>query len=221
MSDEFDVELDPESWDEAERFWPSEVDTLAIQPGQTGDWQHFYSKYYGDGVTLMPREDRPVCDGRSWDLDRGLTFGSSASSDRSGSVIYTDGLNSYKGLDKLGYTHHATAISQGDEPAHVVLPAVHRVASLVKRWLMGTHHGGWGAQHAQAYLDEFVFRFNRRTSKARGLLFYRLLQNAVVMRKTTYATLVLSRRADSGKRRGVARTRGWSNSAITGVPASD
>lgn len=136
-----------------------------------------------------------------------------------GSVIYTDGLNSYVGLDSLGYEHSATAVSQGDDPAHVVLPAVHRVASLVKRWLLGTHHGGWGAQHAQAYLDEFVFRFNRRQSKARGLLFYRLLQNAVVMRKTTYANIVLSRKADAGKRRGRARTRRWSQSAITGVPA--
>ena len=136
-----------------------------------------------------------------------------------GSVIYTDGLGSYKRLSHLGYEHDATDISSQPDPAHVVLPAVHRVASLVKRWLMGTHHGGWGAQHAQAYLDEFVFRFNRRQSKARGLLFYRLLQNAVVMRKTTYTNIVLSRKADAGKQRGRARTRRWSQSAISGVPA--
>lgn len=136
-----------------------------------------------------------------------------------GSIIYTDGLNAYRGLDRLGYQHEATAISQGNAPAHVVLPAVHRVASLVKRWLLGTHHGGWGAQHAPAYLDEFVFRFNRRGSKARGLLFYRLLQNAVSMRKTTYTNLVLSRRADAGKERGRPRTRTWSQSSITGIPA--
>ncbi len=136
-----------------------------------------------------------------------------------GSVIYTDGLNSYQGLDQLGYQHEATAVSQGNEPAHVVLPAVHRVASLVKRWLLGTHHGGWGAQHAPAYLDEFVFRFNRRHSNARGLLFYRLLQNAVIMHKTTYTNIVLSRRADAGTQRGRARTRTWSQSSITGIPA--
>lgn len=139
----------------------------------------------------------------------------------SGSVIYTDGLNSYKGLDQLGYDHAATAVSQGTDPAHVVLPAVHRVASLLKRWLLGTHHGGWAAQHAQSYLDEFVFRFNRRTSNARGLLFYRLLQNAVVMPKTTYTNLVLVRRAGDtvGKPRGRKRTRTWSASSITGIPA--
>jgi hypothetical protein len=84
----------------------------------------------------------------------------------------------------------------------------------------GRRVGGWGAQHAQAYLDEFVFRFNRRTSNARGLLFYRLLQNAVVMRKATYATIVLSRRGDAGKLRGPKRTRRWSQSAITGTPAA-
>ncbi len=137
-----------------------------------------------------------------------------------GSTIYTDGLSAYRGLDKLGLNHNATAVSNGDEPAHVVLPAVHRVASLVKRWLLGTHHGGWGSQHAQAYLDEFIFRFNRRNSNARGLLFYRLLQNAVVMPKTTYTTLVLSRRANAGKPRGRTRTRTWSESSITGIPAA-
>jgi hypothetical protein len=65
------------------------------------------------------------------------------------------------------------------------------VASLLKRWLLGTHHGGWGEQHVETYLDEFVFRFNRRQSNARGLLFYRLLQNAVVMNKATYELIVL------------------------------
>lgn len=136
-----------------------------------------------------------------------------------GSVIYTDGLSAYQGLDARGFIHNATAVSQTDEPAHVVLPAVHRVASLIKRWLLGTHQGGWGAQHAQAYLDEFVFRFNRRTSTKRGLLFYRLLQNAVVMPKTTYTNIVLPRRPEAGKRRGVARTTTWSESSITGIPA--
>jgi len=73
-----------------------------------------------------------------------------------GSIIYTDGLKKYKGLPKLGYTHHATAVSQTNDPAHVALPAVHRVASLFKRWLLGTHQGGVAEQHLDAYLDEFV-----------------------------------------------------------------
>lgn len=139
----------------------------------------------------------------------------------SGAAIFTDGLNSYRGLDRMGYVHQATAVSQGTDPAHVALPGVHRVASLLKRWLLGTHHGGWGAQHAQSYLDEWVFRFNRRNSKARGLLFYRLLQNAVIMPKTTYAMIVLPRRSGLPdlKLRGQKRTRTWSRSSITGVPA--
>ena len=60
----------------------------------------------------------------------------------------------------------------------------------MKRWLLGTHHGGWGAQHVEAYLDEFVFRFNRRTSSSRGMLFYRLMQQAVVTDPVTYENVV-------------------------------
>ena len=60
------------------------------------------------------------------------------------------------------------------DPAHVVMPGVHRVASLLKRWLLGTHQGSVGPEHLDAYLNEFTFRFNRRRSRRRGLLFYRL-----------------------------------------------
>lgn len=136
-----------------------------------------------------------------------------------GSVIYTDGLNSYQGLDQLGYQHEATAVSQGNEPAHVVF--ARRASRRLAREALAPRHSsrGWGAQHAPAYLDEFVFRFNRRHSNARGLLFYRLLQNAVIMHKTTYTNIVLSRRADAGKQRGRARTRTWSQSSITGISA--
>ncbi len=81
---------------------------------------------------------------------------------------------------------------------------MHRVASLLKRWLLGTHHGGIGAQHVDAYLNEFIFRFNRRQSNARGL-FYRLLQNAVVLKKRDYDTIVWSRRGQAGKIRGARR----------------
>lgn len=123
-----------------------------------------------------------------------------------GATIYTDGLAAYKGLKNRGYDHRPIAVSQGNDPAHVALPCVHRVASLLKRWLMGTHHGGIGAQHAEAYLDEFVFRFNRR-SFDRGWLFHRLMQNAVVIRKLTYDTLVLSRRGQAGKQRGPAKSK--------------
>lgn len=122
-----------------------------------------------------------------------------------GSVIYTDGLKEYKGLPTLGYKHHATAVSQTNGPAHVALPAVHRVASLFKRWLLGTHQGGVAEQHLDAYLDEFVFRFNRRKSRRRGLLFYRLMCLAAGTRPTTYDRIVWARRGQASKLRGPKR----------------
>ena len=75
--------------------------------------------------------------------------------------------------------------------AHELLPAVHRVASLTKRWLLGTHQGGVKPGHLPTYLDEFTFRFNRRRSRSRGLLFYRLLAQAVTARPRSYRSLVV------------------------------
>ena len=77
-----------------------------------------------------------------------------------------------------------------DTAAHVSMAGVHRVASLVKRWMLGTHHGSVQPGHLDAYLDEFVFRFNRRTSGSRGMLFYRLLQQAAVTDPVTYNDVV-------------------------------
>ena len=107
-----------------------------------------------------------------------------------GSVIITDGWNSYLPLPRHGYTHKRTSIRAGDDPAHVVQPGVHRVASLLKRWLMGTHQGAIRPEHLDAYLEEFTFRFNRRSSRRRGLLFYRLLEQAVVTDPAPYKDLV-------------------------------
>lgn len=93
-----------------------------------------------------------------------------------GSTIRTDELSSYPSITKHGYSHIAVkgnASVPGEDPT----PLVHRVASLLKRWLLGTHHGRVEETHLQAYLNEFVFRFNRRTSGSRGKLFYRLIQN--------------------------------------------
>jgi hypothetical protein len=70
------------------------------------------------------------------------------------------------------------------------MPGVHRVASLVKRWILGTHHGSVQPGHLDAYLDEFVFRFNRRTSTSGGMLFYRLVQQAVLTAPVTYQNVV-------------------------------
>ncbi len=96
-----------------------------------------------------------------------------------GSVVCTDGLPSYRGLEALGYEHQPTAITGTGSPAHVVMPRVHRVASLLKRWLLGTHQGGMQEHQLSFYLDEFVFRFNRRSSRSRGHLFLRLLEQAL------------------------------------------
>ncbi|WP_031599550.1 IS1595 family transposase, partial [Ferrovum myxofaciens] len=81
-----------------------------------------------------------------------------------GSTIYTDGLTSYPGATKDEYPHHGTSVKGSGKDANEVLPGVHRVAALVKRWLMGTHQGSFEEEHLQAYLDEFAFRFNRRKS---------------------------------------------------------
>ena len=73
---------------------------------------------------------------------------------------------------------------------HVSMPGVHRVASLLKRWLLGTHQGAVQARQLDYYLDEYTFRFNRRTSRSRGLLFYRLLEQAVATEPVTYRDIV-------------------------------
>jgi len=96
-----------------------------------------------------------------------------------GSVVYTDHFGGYNGLGAAGYIHYPTAISSSGDPAHVVMPRVHRIASLLKRWLLGTHQGAVRPRHLDDYLSEFTFRFNRRGSTHRGLLFYRLLEQAV------------------------------------------
>lgn len=107
-----------------------------------------------------------------------------------GSTVHTDGWKSYAGLAKAGYQHKVTVISGGSKPAHEVMPRVHLVASLLKRWLTGTHQGGVQHQHLDYYLDEFTFRFNRRRSRARGLLFHRLVQQAVAVAPAPYHTIV-------------------------------
>jgi transposase-like protein len=96
-----------------------------------------------------------------------------------GSVLRTDGRVGYKRLAGEGYVHEPVNLSASDELAHEELPGVHRVASLLKRWVAGTLHHGLSPQHFDYYLDEFAFRFNRRNATQRGLLFYRLIQQAL------------------------------------------
>ena len=105
-----------------------------------------------------------------------------------GSMVRTDGLRAYLGM--AGYRHDRV-IQRDQEPgAEPLMPKVHLVISLLKRWLLGTHQGAIGHAHLDYYLDEFVFRFNRRTSASRGKLFYRLAQQAVMAEPTTFAMLV-------------------------------
>ena len=102
-----------------------------------------------------------------------------------GSTIITDGLKSYCGVEEAGYKHKPMRKpyfwEEQDPEDDRLLPRVHRVASLSKRWLLGTYQGRVERKYFDAYLNEFTFRFNRRTSKSRGLLFYRLLENAVAV----------------------------------------
>ncbi|MGH9168996.1 MAG: IS1595 family transposase [Acidimicrobiia bacterium] len=107
-----------------------------------------------------------------------------------GSVVLTDGWRGYGGLPKAGYVHKPTNIAASGDPAHVVMPAVHRVASLLKRWLLGTHQGAVHPEHLDYYLDEFTFRFNRRRSRRRGMLFYRLLEQTVEVPPSPYRGMI-------------------------------
>jgi transposase-like protein len=97
---------------------------------------------------------------------------------KEGSTVVTDGWRGYSGVSQLGYRHQPIlGESVGEEE---LLPRVHRVATLLKRWLLGTHQGGIDTVgHLDEYLDEFTFRFNRRSSTSRGKLFYRLMQQVV------------------------------------------
>ena len=105
----------------------------------------------------------------------------------SGSTVRTDGLSAYLGL--RNYTHDRQIQRRQPKGEHL-LPRVHRVVSLLKRWLLGTHQGAIGQDHLDSYLDEFTFRFNRRKSASRGKLFYRLAQQAVQVEPVPFQSLI-------------------------------
>ena len=112
-----------------------------------------------------------------------------------GTTVITDAWQGYRGINELGYTRdrrsQRAAKQRGDDP-FALLPGVHRVASLAKRWLLGTHQGSVDEDHLQSYLDEFVFRFNRRTSRNRGLVFHRVLALAVGHQPVRYRDLIIN-----------------------------
>jgi len=123
------------------------------------------------------------------------------------SIVCTDGWKGYNGLSN-GYKHQQIILSFSDDPAHVAMPGVHRVSSLLKRWLLGTHQGAFSMEHLQSYLEEFTFRFNRRTSSSRGQLFRRLLEQAVSTQPVTQADTLhgyLWKTAKTGKLKGGAK----------------
>ena len=107
-----------------------------------------------------------------------------------GSTIHTDGWDGYERVKANGYRHRVSFLRGHPELASELLPRVHRVVSLLKRWLLGTHQGAVSRAHLDYYLDEFTFRFNRRTSRHRGKLFFRLVQQAVAVEPVPYARLV-------------------------------
>jgi len=130
------------------------------------------------------------------DVTRVSLHGFIQTSIKPGSTVHTDGNQSYAGLEAVGYTHEATVLlGRGKDAATELLPRVHRIASLLKRWLLGTHQGAVRPNYLDYYLDEFTFRFNRRTSRSRGMLFYRLLQQAMQVEPAPYHSIV----ADAAK----------------------
>jgi transposase-like protein len=107
-----------------------------------------------------------------------------------GSTVHTDGWLGYDPVESRGYAHRVTFLRGKKKSPSELMPRVHRVASLLKRWLLGTHQGGVSREHLDYYLDEFTFRFNRRTSRSRGKLFYRLVQQSVAVAPVPYKAVV-------------------------------
>lgn len=106
-----------------------------------------------------------------------------------GSTVITDGWSSYASIDESGYGHVVPKKFEVADEKNL-MPHVHMIVSLLKRWLLGTHQGAVQEIHLQAYLDEYVFRFNRRKAASRGLLFYRLLETAMHVPPTTQDELL-------------------------------
>lgn len=106
-----------------------------------------------------------------------------------GNTVRTDGSAIYATLKDQVFKHDSHVILGSKIPAHEPLTGVHRIAALIKRWFLGTHRGAVDPRHVDYYLDEFTFRFNRRTSRSRGMLFYRLIQQSAVAAPATYANI--------------------------------
>lgn len=121
------------------------------------------------------------------DTKRQTLHGFIVQSVEEGSTVVTDGLNAYRQMQ--AYKHERHVHGHEKEDLHL-LPRVHRVVSLLKRWMLGTHQGAVAQEHLEDYLNEFTFRFNRRKSASRGKLFFRLAQQAVQIEPVPYADLI-------------------------------
>ena len=111
------------------------------------------------------------------------------------SVVHTDGWLGYAPLERQGYRRQITVLRGQPNPSEL-LPRVHQVVSLLKRWLLGTHQGAVSLKHLDYYLDEFTFRFNRRRSRSRGKLFFRLVQQAMAVEPSTYKSIISPAKGD-------------------------
>src|SRR6478609_8778739 len=105
-------------------------------------------------------------------------------------TVATAGWRGYLGLPAEGYDHEPINLGATWGDAALRLPGIHLVFSLVKRWLLGTHHGAVSEKHLPAYLDEYVFRFNRRTATLVSHGFARLIEQAVKTRPATYREII-------------------------------
>lgn len=147
------------------------------------------------GIAVEQRDDglgrarmQPLADAAAPTLERFLL-----DNVEPGAHVVTDGWNGYLGIGKLGYTHERRsqrAARARGENIDQLMPGVHRIASLAKRCLLGTHQGSVRPEHLASYLNEFVFRFNRRRSRSRGLVFYRVLELAIDHSPVRYRDLV-------------------------------
>jgi len=106
------------------------------------------------------------------------------------STAHTDGWRDYAKLDRSGYRHVASAIQGSGADAVAQLPRAHLVFSLLKRWLLGTHHGAVSSKHLPAYLEAYTFLFNRRNAKSITHRFRRLVEQAVTGSPKRYWQIV-------------------------------
>ena len=121
------------------------------------------------------------------DTNRATLHGFIVESIEPGSTVVSDGLQAYRELE--GYVHDRQIQKHQPADSEHLLPRVHRVISLLKRWLLGTHQGAIAHEYLQDYLDEFTFRFNRRKSASRGKLFFRLAEQAVQVSPVPFDSL--------------------------------